>query len=324
MKLEWNYNTRVFVLPFGVIEGGAKASVTDWRVLCAFAADPSLCEELEKGIPAVAEALSLEKRDVRASLAFWRGTGVVTEQGEGDSADAKKGRDTKALPKAVGQKKPVPDRGLPTYSSEELADIAGDDGNFAALVGACQQTFGKIFNTAEVGIIAGLTDFLGLEGDYILLLLSHCVRMEKKSLRYAEKTALSLYDDGVTDATALEERLQRIEAMASATGKIRAMFGMSSRAFTTKEKAMIEKWICVMKYDTDILKLAYDSTVDAIGKPSLSYANTILERWYAEGYKTAQEITRAMEDYRRKKMGTSSFDADDFFNAALKNTYGET
>ena len=322
MKLEWNYKNRVLTLPFGVIEGGAKASVTDWRVLCAFAADPCLCEDLEKGISAVAAMLSLEEREVSASLAFWRGTGVLAEQAVGTPAGDKKGRGD-AVPKAAGQKKSLPDRGLPTYTSEELADIAGEDGNFAALVGACQQTFGKIFNTAEVGIIAGLTDFLGLEGDYILLLLSHCVRMEKKSLRYAEKTALSLYDDGVTDAAALEERLQRIETMASATGKIRAMFGMSSRALTAKEKAMIEKWICVMKYDTEILKLAYDSTVDAIGKPSLSYANTILERWYAEGYKTAQEITRAIEDYRRKKMGGSSFDADDFFNAALKNTYGE-
>ncbi len=324
MKLEWNYKNRVLVLPFDVIEGGAAASVADWRVLCAFAADPHLCEDLEKGISAVAAALSLEKRDVRASLAFWRGTGVVAEQAAGDSAGTKKSGDLATAPKAAGQKKPLPDRGLPTYNSEELADIAGGNGNFAALVGACQQTFGKIFNTAEVGIIAGLADFLGLEGDYILLLLSHCVRMGKKSLRYAEKTALSLYDDGVTDAAALEERLQRIETMASATGKIRAMFGMSSRAFTTKEKAMIEKWICVMKYDINILKLAYDNTVDAIGKPSLSYANTILERWYAEGYKTEEEIARAMEEYRRKKMGGSSFDADDFFNAALKNTYGET
>ena len=191
------------------------------------------------------------------------------------------------------------------------------------MIGACQQTFGKIFNTAEVGIIAGLTDYLGLEGDYILLLLSHCVRMEKKSLRYAEKTALSLYDDGITDAATLEERLQRIETMATVTGKIRTMFGMASRAFTAKEKAMIEKWVCVMKYDMEVLQLAYDSTVNAIGKASVSYANTILERWYAEGYRTVEDVTRAMEEYRRRKMGGSSFDADEFFNAALKNTYGE-
>ena len=86
---------------------------------------------------------------------------------------------------------------------------------------------------------------------------------------------------------------------------------------------MIEAWVCTMQYGHDVIRLAYDATVDAIGKPSLSYANTILERWYAEGYRTVEDVTKAMEDYRRAKSGGSSFDIDDFFQAALKNTYGE-
>ncbi|MBQ9801869.1 MAG: DnaD domain protein [Clostridia bacterium] len=316
MKLQLNYGNRVLVLPAGVTEA-AGATAVDWRVLCAFAADGTLCADMSRGVPQVAEQLLLSREAVTASVSFWRGMGVFSAA-TGDAAPT-----AKTPPRAAGSKKGMPDRGLPTYGAAELADIAESRADFTALVGACQQTFGKIFNAAEVGIIAGMTDYLGLEGDYILLLLSHCVRMEKKSLRYAEKTALSLYDDGVTDAVALEERLQRIETMATDTGQIRAMFGMASRAFTTKEKAMVENWVCVMKYTMDVIKLAYESTVDAIGKPSISYANTILERWHAEGYRDAQDVTRAMEEYRRRKQGGSSFDADDFFHAALKNTYGE-
>lgn len=314
--LELLYGNRVVVLPGAALTAGANATATDWRVLCAFAAAPACCEDLAKGVPAVARELSLTVGAVEASLSFWRGAGVMCQ---GDGAPGK----LPSAPVHVRGEKPLPDKGLPTYTTEELAEIVGTNKDFAALIGACQQTFGKIFNTAEVNIIAGLMDYLGLEGDYILLLLSHCVRMEKKSLRYAEKTALSLYDDGVTSATALEERLQRIEMMASATGKIRTMFGMASRAFTTKEKAMIEKWVCVMKYDTEVLRLAYETTVNAIGKPSLSYANTILERWFAEGYKTVEDVNRAMEEYRRAKLGGSSFDADEVLNAMLKKTYGE-
>lgn len=321
MKLEFVYGNHALVLPASVADVAANATANDFRVLCAFAKDQALCRELSAGIGAVAKELSLTAAAVEASLCFWRGAGVITQTAE--KGNEKKPQGTEAAKEPSKTAKSVPDRGLPTYSTEELADIVEGNKDFGALIGACQQTFGKIFNTAEVNIIAGLSDFLGLEGDYILLLLSHCVRMEKRSLRYAEKTALSLYDDGITDATALEERLQRIEMMASATGKIRTMFGMASRAFTTKEKAMIEKWVCVMKYDTEVLRLAYESTVNAIGKASISYANTILERWYAEGYKTVDDVNRAMEEYRRQKLGGSSFDADDFFQAALKNTYGE-
>ncbi len=312
--LDFVYGSRVLVLPASAVAAGSNATAADWRVLCAFAANPALCQDAVNGVSSVAQALSLPESAVEASLSFWRGAGVLA------SGVAK---DAPSVRVSVKAAKPLPDKGLPTYTTEELAEIAGGSKDFAALIGACQQTFGKIFNTAEVNIIAGLIDYLGLEGDYILLLLSHCVRMEKKSLRYAEKTALSLYDDGVTDAAALEERLQRIETMASVTGKIRAMFGMSSRAFTTKEKAMIERWVCVMKYDIEVLRLAYEATVNAIDKPSISYANTILERWFAEGYKTAEDVMRAMEEYKKAKLGSSSFDADEVLNAMLKKTYGE-
>jgi DnaD/phage-associated family protein len=148
--------------------------------------------------------------------------------------------------------------------------------------------------------------------------------MEKKSLRYAEKTAISLFDEGVTDAAALEERLARIESLSTALGQIRTMFGAASRALSTKEKRMIEQWVLVMKYDMDVLKLAYDATVDAIHEPSFAYANTILDRWYAAGYRTAEDVEAALAEYRRQKEGKSNgFDLDDFFEAALKKTYGE-
>ena len=147
-------------------------------------------------------------------------------------------------------------------------------------------------------------------------------RREKKSLRYAEKMALTLHDEGITECSVLEDRLQRIELMASSVGKIRTMFGLASRALTSKEKSMVERWVCQMQYGEDVLRLAYETTVNAINKASIPYANTILERWYAEGYRTMADVERALAEYRRKKT-EGSFDVDDFFEAALKRTYGE-
>ena len=318
MKYSFQYGDRVLTLPAAVLSrASATATALDWRVLCALAADYRLYEDGTVGAAELAKTLDLTESEVLAALAFWRGAGVLVQDEAGEST--KKQAQARVTP----EKKPLPDRGLPTYSTADLAGIAEGRADFGALIGACQQTFGKVFNTAEIAIVAGLVDYLGLEGDYVLLLLSHCVRMEKKSLRYAEKMALSLYDDGITDAVALEERLQRVETMAGAVGKIRTMFGMGSRAFTAKERSMVERWVCGMRYEMDVINLAYDATVNATGKPALSYANTILERWYAAGYRTTEDVTRAMEEYRRKKQGDSSFDADEVFQAMLKKTYGE-
>ena len=55
-----------------------------------------------------------------------------------------------------------------------------------------------MFSTAEINILVGMVDFLALDGDYIMLLCQHCVDDGKRTMRYVEKTALALVDQGVT------------------------------------------------------------------------------------------------------------------------------
>ena len=320
MTLRFSYGTGVLNLPEDVLKHIDRAGKREMRVLLTVAALLP-CEE-DALIAEVATRTGLSVSEVSAAVAFWRGTGALLAGDRAPDAVTAAKATVEQAPRA--EKKPLPDKGLPSYSTGELSHILESRREFASLVDACQQTFGKIFNAAEVGIIAGMIDYLGVDGEFVLLLLSHCVRMEKKSLRYAEKTAISLYDEGITDAAALEERLARIETLSTAIGQIRAMFGAAARALSTKEKRMIEQWVLVMKYDMDVLKLAYDATVDAIHEPSFAYANTILDRWYAAGYRTVEDVEAALAEYRRQKAGTgSSFDVDDFFEAALKKTYGE-
>ena len=318
MKLKMIYGTDAVLLPATVADHLDKATKKDIRVLLSLAADPMAQVDLEAALKAASGRLGLSQTEVETSLAFWRGTGVVLTPEDGETVSVPT---TPAVPAATPRV--VADKGLPMYSSEELSGVLEQRAELSSLIDECQRIFGKIFNTGEVSVIAGLVDYLGLDCEYILLLLTHCVHMEKKSLRYVEKMAITLHDEGVTEAKALEERLHRIEVMASATGKLRTMFGITSRALTTKEKGMIEKWLCTMQYDDEVLKLAYEITVDSIGKASLPYANTILERWYAEGYRGVEDVKKAIADYRSKKTGGGSFDVDDFFEAALKRTYGE-
>ena len=320
MKLMMHYGTDAVLLPATVVGHLNKASKRDITVLMTLAADPMARLDLSAAVQSAAKALSLSEAEVEASLAFWRGTGVITTE-EGDApveVSATAPKEAAPAPKVVS------DRGMPVYSTEELGGVLERQQGLAELIDACQHTFGKIFNTGEVSIIAGMVDYLGFDGEYVLLLLSHCVRMEKKSLRYAEKMALSLHDEGVTDVQVLEERLHRIEVMASGVGKIRAMFGIASRSLTSKEKAMIEGWLCNMAYEEDVLKMAYEITVDSIGKASIPYANSILERWYAEGYRSLEDVKKAIAEYRRQKnSGNANFDVDDFLEAALKRSFGE-
>ena len=149
------------------------------------------------------------------------------------------------------------------------------------------------------------------------MLCAHCAELGKKSLRYIEKTAFSLYDGGIVTPDALADYIEKVNLQRSAEGKIRSLFGMKDRELTTKEKKFIEKWIVTFGYDIEIIKKAYEKTVDAIHEPSPAYANSILERWNKEGLKTLSDIEAAEAE---KLPGEGSFDTDDFFEAALKRS----
>jgi hypothetical protein len=314
MEWNWNFGQSVLVLPASVLS--ADASPEQLRILLWLASDPSLF-----GKPAqLAKLADCKKSDIAPALQFWRSCGVIASEDVPASVE-----------KIAPVKKTEPEKPstlhradeLPTYSTNELADMMERRASLRMLVDASQQLMGKMFTQHELNILFGLVDYLSLDEEYILLLLAHCQRMEIKSMRGVEKYAISLIDRGVSTVEALEARMREIEELHSLEGKIRTMFGLKSRSFTSKEKKMLEAWV-LWGYGEEIIRLAYEITVGAIKEPSLPYTNSILERWHVQGWATQEQIEKGLEEERAEKQGAptvgKSFDTDDFFEAALKKS----
>ena len=54
---------------------------------------------------------------------------------------------------------------------------------------------------------------------------------------------------------------------------------------------------------------------------SYAYMAKILENWHTNGIKTIEDAERSLEEYKGKqKMSMSTFDTDEFFEAALKRS----
>lgn len=340
MEWKWNYGQGVLVLPSTVPE--ADATPEQLRVLLWLASDPTLFAKPAQ----LARLAGADREEIGDILDFWQSVGVLSNDKEAQeskkaqrkptdkpakSATAKPMADTKPATEAkpAAEAKPAflarADE-LPNYSTAELSDLLEKSQSLRMLVNEAQNIWGKVFNPYEAQLLVGLSDYLRLDDEYILLLLAHSKRIGKKSLREVERYALRLVDNGVTDAAALEEFVKRTEARRTLQGKIRAMFGLGSRSFTAKENAMLDNWVSY-GYGEDIIRRAYEITVGAINEPSLPYANSILERWHSEGLDTAAQIDAKLDAEREKKgqaVMTGSFDTDDFFEAALKRSYSTT
>lgn len=320
MKLQWNFGGRVLTLPSSV--AGINASARQLRLLFLLAAGTT-------ELSALAGELNCKQSEIKEDLAFWQAAGVL----QTDLAlPAQAEKNPAASPAPATSEKPkklARADEIPTYSTEELNAMLDRRASLRAMIEEAQRIMGKLFNTYEINVLLGMVDYLELDEDYILLLLAHCVRIEKKGMRTIERYAISLVDRGITTADALEEQVQLIEAQHTLEGKVRAIFGLKSRSLTAKEQKLIAAWAS-FGYNEEIIRRAYEITVDTIHQPSMQYTNAILERWHATGLKTLEEIETALEAERaeRKKNGDSTadfktFDPNAAFEAALRRSYGK-
>ena len=278
----------------------------------------------------ILRGLELSEGEFDASVKYWRGAGLIKKskktsaKGDGD----KRSESTPAITDAHRGGKLERKSEMPSYSSTELADLIEKRQITAEFINEAQRVVGKIFNTHEVNILVGMVDYIGFDEASVIIILSHMVKMGKRSLRYAEQIAFSLYDEGVTDIDALQTRLCKMENYSRVESAVRVMFGMTGRSLTAKEKKFLRSWIDTMGYDEECIRLAYDITVDATHSPAPAYANSILENWYAAGLHTRDAILAAEAAKKEEKAAggdnsKKSFDTDDFFAAALKRSFND-
>ena len=207
--IKLNYESAISVLPASVLGFVDRAKKFDIKVLLLLASSEANREE--GGALRMAKALGCEQKDVEASVAFWNGTGLIDVCGSGDEKPAQ----SKPVEVTDEPKKEIPKRTkvseLPEYTTEELNGLLEKYQGVCTLIDECQQVLGKIFNTAEVKILMGLIDHLGLDDEYILVLMHYCNEIDRRSLRYLEKIAVSCLDEGITDAGVLETTLRARE-----------------------------------------------------------------------------------------------------------------
>ena len=314
-------------LPENLSDILSNADEQDMRILIALmmAADGNGDVNAEFSL---SDTLGLEKPEIDASLKFWRGAGVISGSRSQKSKPKTEKPESAEEPKTSA---PTAHRGgavekstgVSPYATEELAALFEKRRVTAQFIDEAQRVVGRTFNSYDTGIVAGLVDQLGFEEEAVLAILAYATRIGKKGLRYPEKLALSFYDEGITTESAVVARIAIIEHSAEVVGKIKQLFGMGSRELSRTEKTLFDKWTQKFGYGIEVIRVAYDITVDATQKPLPKYADAILEKWHAEGLRTEGEVLAFEQKSKPSKdsgEGDKSYELDDFFEAALKRS----
>lgn len=366
MKIQLYYGTAVAAVPASALEVMDRATKHDLKVLLTLAADPALLSggSLGECVGTIAARVGGTPGDIEMSLSFWRGAGVLTLPEEETvphttymaaapvsspspaeitvtpaPAEATQGDGAGKQEMAIARK-PKPTSELPRYTSAELASLLESRQETAAYLMECQNIWGKMFNTHESNIILALVDYLGLDWDYVLALLSYAAKYYRerenqgKSLAYVENMAFTFHKEGIVTPEALQLRFKEMEKMASMEYKLRQLFGLGERALTPTQKKHFSTWVYDYNYDMDMIRMAYNRAVDRTGSDKISlimnYINKTLEAWNSENLRTPEQIEAADAAFHAQKevskgqaQKTGSFNTDDFFAAAVRRSLGD-
>ena len=283
-----------FIVPSFVAARLTSASVNELKVALYFSANKN------GTVYDCAASLGVSASEVEKALAFWRGAS--------DGAFA-----------VAPSPSPAPAvTSRPDYDGKTLAEILTSNPPLSAIRDDCQKLLGKTFTPHDTEIFVGcLYDWLSLSPEYILSLTSYCCEKGKKNVRYIEKTALSLVEEGVDDFAKLEAYIAEAEKKNRKEYKLRKLFGFGDRALTAAEK---KHFSLFTEFELPLVEFAYEKMIKNIGSVRLAYMSKIVQSWKEKGIDTLEKAKAGEQTSAKVSdvFSSDSFEFDDFLSAAIK------
>ena len=198
------------------------------------------------------------------------------------------------------QKPPEPAQERPVYTADDLTDLLTGDAGFRMLVPQTEEKLGKRLKTADLQILAGLYDDLGLPADVIYLLVCHCVtRSEERygpgrrpTLRQIEKEGYHWAQRGLFDQESASQYLRDWNVRRSAMSRYMQVLGLGDRRPVESEERYIADWMD-KGFPPETVALAYDKTVFYKKELNWRYLNGIRRRWHENGWHTEEEVRQS-------------------------------
>ncbi|MBQ5332156.1 MAG: DnaD domain protein [Oscillospiraceae bacterium] len=332
-KINWDCCDGVFAVPDAAADGLKLASGKAVKVLVYFMKYRSLPERPED--------IGVTYEDAEDAISYWEQLGIL-KKSESEMTSEQKNVSVNtancqepvkiiASPpkKEETVQKPVikPRKALlPTEIAERIAQSE----EIAFLFQSAEQSLGRVLTFDDQRTILWFHDHLGMSADIIIMLIAYCCSVGRGNMGKIEKIAAEWHENNITTHEQAENEILAMQKAFSFEGKVQSRLKLQSK-LTDSQKKYIDAW-SGMDITIDMVELAYDKTVDGIGKPSFNYMDKILRKWHENGITNAaaaEEFDERTKPVRKKDKKTAaeakpaaapSYDLDQLFEHALNTT----
>lgn len=313
MEYQVNFGNHAFAVPGDVVDHFLRlATKTQLKVLLCLLRGGD-----QQPTPAqIAGYLKIDTEQAEEALQFWVQANILDTAGGGAPQSFAFVPVTPSAAPApqppAAQPEPVPAEPSATvqHSSKEIkldpSEIAAmleDSQELRDLFAMAEQLMGRPLNHMEQRSLLWLHSYLNIRSEVILTLLGYCISIDKYNMAYVEAIAISWAQKDILTLAQAEEEVERMKAEHTYTTDLMRLFEMKRRP-TTKQKAFMEQWQAA-GYPMELLKYAYEVTIENIETLNFKYMNTILEDCAKAGALTAEQARTLRETPKAPARRTS-------------------
>lgn len=211
----------------------------------------------------------------------------------------------------------------PTY--EQVVKRCQESPQIANMFTDIQQLLGKTIGYDSECILLMIHDQYELPVEVIYMLVNYCVSVGKSGFSYIAKVGRDWGEKEIDTIEKADEQIQILNACTSAWKEFAQMAGIQNPRPTSSQSAYLRTWTVEMKFNVEMIYMAYEEMMNHSGKISFAYMNKVLSNWHSKGIKTPEDIERDKQEYKKSQEkktkpddSASSFDMDEFKRRADK------
>jgi len=261
----------------------------------------------------IADKLKISSSDALDHLKYWAEQGVISVCGESSSPTPVQAKQPQQAVSAQTATGPSNTHTAPTgqkissnarvrLSASDINRMAQKDSNIPLLLQETQLLLGRELTPNQTSLVMELYSEFNLSPRYIFTLINYCVSIGKGNMNYISSVAAAWMEKGIVTTEQAEKEIARLNLAKSREGQVKTILGIHDRNLTTSQKTHVTRWFDEYLMSTEMIRLAFDQTVDSIGKISFPYMDKIMLNWHQQGLSTPAQVELANQNRKNGKV----------------------
>ncbi len=233
---------------------------------------------------------------------------------------------TEAVPKNSPEQKKttLPRHTIRHWTGSEILKLKMESSDIAELLNAVQAVLGNMNHVHSSNII-NMHEDLGMSKEVIMTLVGYCKSINNVYPNYIYKMAEIWTRDNIVTKEQAEKEVQRLVQYNEY--KYQVMRAIDMDRLSENQMKLIKSWQD-MNITVEMVKYAYELTLDSQKRNIFGYMNGIIQKWHVAGITTLHDAQKANEAYKKdhskkynKKYGRKNNRRDSDFNEDMYDIF---